>query len=104
MWSLEQRVTGGHMGQPGEFLKELFQARHGLLAARTMGALGAEVFGRITALGDRIRAADLRLVTDVLDQLSRIRGLGHRHARPTEPDLRAGRRRMTAGSHMLEPI
>src|SRR3954453_2677236 len=53
VWQLEQRVTGGHMGNPEEFLEELFQARHGLLAVRTMGALGGEGYGRIAALGAR---------------------------------------------------
>jgi magnesium transporter len=75
VWQLEQRVTSGHMGNPEEFLEELFQARHGLLAARTMGALGAEVYGRIAAMGSRIAASDLPLVTDMVDQLTRIRGL-----------------------------
>lgn len=75
VWHLEQRVTGGHMGNPEEFLEELFQARHGLLAVRTMGALGAEVYGRIVALGKRIPESDLALITDVVDQLSRIKGL-----------------------------
>ncbi|MFI5894393.1 magnesium transporter CorA family protein [Actinoplanes sp. NPDC051513] len=75
VWHLEQRVTGGHMGNPEEFLEELFQARHGLLSVRTMGALGAEVYGRIAALEARIPAGDLPLVNDLVDQLSRIRGL-----------------------------
>jgi Mg2+ and Co2+ transporter CorA len=75
VWQLEQRVTGGHMGNPEEFLEELFQARHGLLAVRTMGALGSEVYGRIGALQDRVPADDLPLVNDVVDQLNRIRGL-----------------------------
>jgi Mg2+ and Co2+ transporter CorA len=75
VWQLEQRVTGGHMGNPEEFLEELFQARHGLLAVRTMGALGAEVYGRILALEARVPADDLPLVQDVVDQLNRIRGL-----------------------------
>jgi magnesium transporter len=75
VWRLEQRVTGGHMGNPEEFLEELFQARHGLLAVRTMGALGAEVYGRIAALESRVPADDLPLVTDVVDQLTRIKGL-----------------------------
>src|ERR1700712_5709793 len=75
VWHLEQRVTGGHMGNPEEFLEELFQARHGLLAVRTMGALGAEVYGRIAALESRVPADDLPLVTDVVDQLNRIKGL-----------------------------
>jgi magnesium transporter len=75
VWQLEQRVTSGHMGNPEEFLEELFQARHGLLAVRTMGALGAEVYGRIEAMGSRIAARDLPLVTDMVDQLTRIRSL-----------------------------
>jgi Mg2+ and Co2+ transporter CorA len=75
VWHLEQRVTSGHMGNPEEFLEELFQARHGLLAVRTMGALGAEVYGRIAALEARVPAADLPLVVDAVDQLSRIRAL-----------------------------
>lgn len=75
VWQLEQRVTGGHMGNPEEFLEELFQARHGLLAVRTMGALGAEVYGRVAALENRIPVGDLPLVTDVVDQLTRIKAL-----------------------------
>jgi Mg2+ and Co2+ transporter CorA len=75
VWHLEQRVTGGHMGNPEEFLEELFQARHGLLAVRTMGALGAEVYGRIAALETKVSADDLPLVTDVVDQLTRIKSL-----------------------------
>jgi magnesium transporter len=75
VWQLEQRVTGGHMGNPEEFLEELFQARHGLLAVRTMGGLGAEVYGRVAALETRIPAHDRPLVADVVDQLSRIRAL-----------------------------
>jgi magnesium transporter len=75
VWQLEQRVTGGHMGNPEEFLEELFQARHQLLAVRTMGALGAEVYGRIAALERKVPTDDLPLVTDVVDQLTRIRGL-----------------------------
>ena len=75
VWRLEQRVTGGHMGNPEEFLEELFQARHGLLAARTMGALGAEVSGRLVALGDRVAADDRPLLSDVVDQLNRVRAL-----------------------------
>jgi magnesium transporter len=75
VWQLEQRVTGGHMGNPEEFLEELFQARHGLLAVRTMGALGAEVYGRIAALENRVPADDLPLVRDVVDQLTRVRAL-----------------------------
>ena len=38
-WELEQRVTAGHVTNPEEFLDDLFHARHGLLAVRTMAAL-----------------------------------------------------------------
>jgi magnesium transporter len=75
VWELERRVTGGHMGNPEEFLEELFEARHGLLAVRTMGALGAEVLGRIAALEARIPAGDRPLVADATDQMNRIRNL-----------------------------
>jgi magnesium transporter len=75
VWHLEQRVTGGHMGNPEEFLEELFQARHGLLAVRTMGALGAEVYGRIAALETRVPVRDRPLVADMVDQFTRIRSL-----------------------------
>ncbi|MFI7539801.1 magnesium transporter CorA family protein [Actinoplanes sp. NPDC049599] len=75
VWLLEQRVTGGHMGNPEEFLEELFQARHGLLAVRTMGGLGAEVYGRVAALETRVAANDRPLVADIVDQLTRIRAL-----------------------------
>ena len=75
VWNLEQRVTGGHMGNPEEFLEELFQARHGLLAVRTMGALGSEVYGRVAALEARVPRDVMPLVLDVVDQMNRIRGL-----------------------------
>ena len=50
VWRLERQVTGGHLGDPEQFLEELFQVRHGLLAVRTMAALGREVYGRMAAL------------------------------------------------------
>ncbi|MFD0518725.1 magnesium transporter CorA family protein [Paractinoplanes durhamensis] len=75
VWHLEQRVTGGQLGNPEEFLEELFQARHGLLAVRTMGALGAEVYGRLATLDARVPAGDLPLVMDLVDQLTRIKNL-----------------------------
>ena len=50
VWRLEQIVTGGHLGDPEQFLEELFQVRHGLLTVRTMSALSREVYGRMTTL------------------------------------------------------
>ncbi|WP_433255304.1 magnesium transporter CorA family protein [Streptosporangium sp. CA-135522] len=74
VWKLEQRVTGGQVGDPEEFLNELFRARHGLLAVRTMGALGGAIYGRMTNL-TRISPEGQRLVVDVADQFDRIRSL-----------------------------
>lgn len=72
VWRLEQRVTGGHIGDPEEFLNELFRARHGLLAVRTMGALSCAIYGRMTALA-RISSGGQRLAADLADQFDRVR-------------------------------
>jgi magnesium transporter len=48
--SLEQQVTGGEVGDPEEFVNELFQARHGLLTVRTMAALSAAIYGRMATV------------------------------------------------------
>jgi magnesium transporter len=74
VWQLEQRVTGGHVGDPEEFLNELFRARHGLLAVRTMGALSAAIYGRMTAL-TRISPEGQRLAGDIADQFDRVRSV-----------------------------
>ncbi len=50
VWRMEQQVTGGHMGNPEDFLEELFGVRHGLLAVRTMAAMSREVYGRMCRL------------------------------------------------------
>jgi len=47
VWVLERQVTGGHVGDPEQFLEELFGVRHGLLAIGTMAALSREVYGRM---------------------------------------------------------
>jgi magnesium transporter len=74
VWQLEQRVTGGDVGDPEEFLNELFRARHGLLAVRTMGALGSAIYGRMTAL-TRISPGGQRLVADTADRFDRVRSV-----------------------------
>jgi magnesium transporter len=74
VWRLEQRVTGGRVGDPEEFLTELFRARHGLLAVRTMGALGAATYGRMRTLPG-LSPVGRRLVADAGDQLERVRGM-----------------------------
>src|SRR3569833_218359 len=81
VWRLEQRVTGGQVGDPEEFLTELFRARHGLLAVRTMGALGTAIYGRLGALTG-ISAPGRRLVADAAGQLERVRGMAGDLLRP----------------------
>jgi magnesium transporter len=74
VWQLEQRVTGGRVGDPEEFLNELFRARHGLLAVRTMGAVSAAIYGRLTAL-TAASSVGQRLVADIADQFDRVRSV-----------------------------
>ena len=51
VWPLEQRVTSGHLGDPEQFLEELFGTRHALLAVSNMATLGHQIYGRMSALG-----------------------------------------------------
>jgi magnesium transporter len=75
VWELEQRVTGGHMGDPQEFLEELFSARHGLLTVRTMAALAHVAYARVLALGRLVPDGDRSSVADLADQFDRIQHL-----------------------------
>jgi len=71
VWSLEQTVMAGHFGDAQDFLEELFRARHGLLAARTMAALAREVYGRMRAQSAFGKDA-LNLLADAEDQFGRV--------------------------------
>jgi magnesium transporter len=75
VWRLEQQVTGGHRGDPEVFLEELFNARHGLIVARTMAAMSAEIYGRMQTLDRYIPPGGRPFVADVADQFTRVRGL-----------------------------
>jgi Mg2+ and Co2+ transporter CorA len=75
VWALERQVTAGHIGDPEDFLEELFQVRHGLLTVRTMGALSREVYGR-TATLPALDGAAHHLVADLEDQFRRIAQMG----------------------------
>jgi magnesium/cobalt transport protein CorA len=74
VWRLEQQVTGGELGDPEEFVNELFQARHGLLTVRTMAALSAAIYGRMTTLS-RVSPDARKLVADMADQFERVRSI-----------------------------
>ena len=72
VWKLEQRVTGGHLGDPESFLDEMFRTRHGLLTVANMSALSREVYARmvtITAFGP---GTGQSLLQDVVDQFHHL--------------------------------
>jgi magnesium transporter len=72
VWLLEQRVTGGTIDDKEEFLTELFRARHGLLAVRTMAALSCAIYGRMTTYPG-IPADAQPSVADIVDRFERVR-------------------------------
>jgi magnesium transporter len=74
VWQLEQRVTGGDVGDPEGFINDLFRARHGLLAVRTMAALGGAIYGRLSGL-TRTPPGGEKLVADIIDQFERVRSV-----------------------------
>lgn len=72
VWSLEQRVTGDHMGDPEQFLDEMFRARHGLLTVRTMASLSREVYGRMVTIEAFGAGPGQYLLQDVVDQFQHL--------------------------------
>jgi magnesium transporter len=72
---LEQRVMQSGVGDPERFLEELFRARHGLIAVRTMATLSREVYGRMAALTRFVPVHGQALVADLVDQFDRVRGV-----------------------------
>jgi magnesium transporter len=75
VWPLEQRVTSGHLGDPEEFLEELFGTRHGLLAVSNMATLGHQIYQRMSALARFIPPDCQPLVADIEDQFARVSGV-----------------------------
>jgi len=72
---LEQRVIDEEKEDPEEFLEELFRARHGLIAVRTMAALSREIYGRLATLTRLVPVEGQALVADVADQFERIKAM-----------------------------
>jgi Mg2+ and Co2+ transporter CorA len=72
---LEQRVIDEEKEDPEEFLEELFRARHGLIAVRTMAALSREIYGRLSTLTRFMPAEGQPLVVDIADQFERIKAM-----------------------------
>lgn len=75
VWRLEQRVTAGHLGDPEQFLDEMFRARHGLLTVKTMAALSREVYARMAKIHIFGHDRGQFLVEDTVDQFDRLRAM-----------------------------
>jgi magnesium transporter len=72
---LEQRVMGEEHEDPEQFLEELFRARHGLIAVRTMATLSREIYARMASLTRFVPDDAEPLVEDIADQFERIKGM-----------------------------
>ncbi|HEV8651470.1 MAG TPA: magnesium transporter CorA family protein [Actinomycetes bacterium] len=72
---LEQQVMGGDIGNPEEFLEELFRARHELLVVRTMAAQSREIYGRMATLARFVPGQSQPQVADIVDQFERVGAL-----------------------------
>ena len=84
VWPLEQRVTSGHLGDPEQFLEELFGTRHALLAVSNMAALGHQLYRRMSALARFIPPDCQPLVADLEDQFDRVAGVADGQVRYRE--------------------
>lgn len=72
VWKLEQRVTGGHLGDPEEFLDEMFRARHGLLTVTNIAALSREVYSRMVTIEAFGPGPAQLLLHDAVDQFGHL--------------------------------
>jgi Mg2+ and Co2+ transporter CorA len=84
VWPLEQRVTSGHLGDPEQFLEELFGVRHALLAVSNMATLGHQIYQRMAALGRLVPVGGQPLVADIEDQFARVTGVADGQVRYLE--------------------
>jgi magnesium transporter len=84
VWPLEQRVTSGQLGDPEQFMEELFGARHGLLAVSNMATLGHQLDRRMSALGRFIPPGRQPLVADLEDQVAGVSGVADGQVRYLE--------------------
>jgi Mg2+ and Co2+ transporter CorA len=75
VWSLEQRVTGGQIGDPEPFLDEMFRTRHALMAVANMTGTALEVYERMRSVAHGLSDADQGLLADNVDQLLRVNRL-----------------------------
>jgi magnesium transporter len=74
-WRLEQVVTSGDIDDSEDFLEELFQTRHGLLAVRTMAALSREIHARVATVVRFIPDRGRPFIDDLVEQFDRLLGI-----------------------------
>jgi len=84
VWPLEQRVTSGQLGDPEQFLEELFATRHALLAVSNMATLGHQLYQRMAALARFVPPDSQPLVADLEDQFARVSGVADGQVRYLE--------------------
>ncbi len=70
-------LTGGHLGDPEQFLEEMFRARHGLLTVETMAPLSREVYARMATIEALRPGRGQDLVHNTVDQFTRLRAMAH---------------------------
>jgi magnesium transporter len=71
VWERERQVTAGHLGEPEQFLEELFAVRHGLLAVHTIATTNGEIYGQMGQLAVFGPAGQTQL-HDLEDQFHRV--------------------------------
>lgn len=71
VWLLERQVTAGYLGDPEQFLEELFGVRHGLLDLRITAVLTREVY-ELMAQGAVLGPAATASLVDLEDQFRRV--------------------------------
>jgi Mg2+ and Co2+ transporter CorA len=84
VWPLEQQVTSGQLGDPEQFLEELFGTRHALLAVSNMATLGHQLYQRMAALARFVPPDSQPLVADLEDQFARVSGVADGQVRYLE--------------------
>lgn len=72
VWELEQKVTGGHLGDPESFLDEMFWTRHGLLTVSTIATVTREVCGRMVTIEAFGPGHGQSLLEDAVDRFHRM--------------------------------
>jgi magnesium transporter len=73
-FELSHAIVSALTRNPEGFINDMFRARHGLLAVRTMAGLGGAIYGRMSHL-TRTPPGGETLVADIIDQFERVRSV-----------------------------